>query len=67
MNELFEQTRNLADEKIEAMMNYPTFYFKKEKTRGIYRIGIDKKTIKAPDAETAQVLAGEGWVLITND
>lgn len=67
MKTLFEQTRNLADEKIEAMMNYPTFYFKKENTMGIYRLSVDKKTIKAPDAETAQVLAGEGWVLITND
>lgn len=67
MNELFEQTKKLSDEKIEAMMNYPTFYFKKENTMGIYLLSVDKKTIKAPDAETAQEWAGKDWVLITND
>lgn len=56
-----------SDEMIEARMNWPLFYFKKEITRGIWVLGVDKKSIQAPDAETAKLWAGPEWVLITND
>lgn len=69
MKTLFEQISEATrptDEKIEAMMNYPTFYFKKENTMGIYLLSVDKKSIKAPDAETAKIMAGDGWQLIVD-
>jgi hypothetical protein len=68
MNSLFSQISEASrptEDKIEAMMNYKSYWFRKPVSIGVYLLYYNHKEIKAPDEETARLYAGSEWELIS--
>jgi hypothetical protein len=53
-----------TDEKINAMLHYHTYAFKKETVIGVYLVSTEHLKINAPDEKTAIEMAGPDYTLV---